>query len=160
MMFNKLFTLAAFTTLAVATPTGLSARGDCSTGPIQCCDTVTTAKDPVVAPILALIGVIVQDLNVGVGLTCSPITVIGGGNGGWLVFTTSLVQYVDEADGQFPFRTAPPTLFVAPTTLTVASSPLAAFPSASELNKIALSFSPRVGMSDVLRMHGQNRTFR
>ncbi|KAK1222734.1 hypothetical protein PQX77_014407 [Marasmius sp. AFHP31] len=82
MMFNKLFTLAAFTTLAVATPTGLSARADCNTGPIQCCQTVTTAKDPVVSPILALLGIVLQDLNVGVGLTCSPITVIGGGNGG------------------------------------------------------------------------------
>ncbi|KAK1222732.1 hypothetical protein PQX77_014404 [Marasmius sp. AFHP31] len=82
MMFNKLFTLAAFTTLAVATPTGLSARADCNTGPIQCCQTTTTAKDPIVTPILALIGVVLQDLNVAVGLTCSPITVIGGGNGG------------------------------------------------------------------------------
>ncbi|KAJ8090100.1 hypothetical protein PM082_018681 [Marasmius tenuissimus] len=79
---NDLFTLAAFTTLAVATPTGLSARADCNTGPIQCCQTSTTAKDPIVAPILALVGVVLQDLNVGVGLTCSPITVIGGGNGG------------------------------------------------------------------------------
>ncbi|KAJ8090098.1 hypothetical protein PM082_018678 [Marasmius tenuissimus] len=81
-MFNKLFTLAALTTLAVATPTNLSARADCTTGPIQCCNTVTTAKDPVVTPILAAIGVVLQDLNVGVGLTCSPVTVIGGGNGG------------------------------------------------------------------------------
>ncbi|KAK1225924.1 hypothetical protein PQX77_011122 [Marasmius sp. AFHP31] len=86
-MFNKLFTVAALATLAVATPTGGgggggSGAGNCNTGPIQCCNTVTTAKDPIITPVLALLGIVLQDLNVGVGLTCSPITVIGGNNGG------------------------------------------------------------------------------
>ncbi|KAL0574831.1 hypothetical protein V5O48_007129 [Marasmius crinis-equi] len=89
MKFSQLATVSALATLAVATPTGGGgggggSSGNCNTGPIQCCNTVTTAKDPVVTPILALIGVVLQDLNVGVGLTCSPITVIGGGNGGCL----------------------------------------------------------------------------
>ncbi|KAK1229775.1 hypothetical protein PQX77_007152 [Marasmius sp. AFHP31] len=80
MLFNKFFAISALTTLAVATPVARS--GDCTTGTLECCNNVTTAKDPVAALLIALLGIVVQDVNVGVGLTCSPITVIGGGNGG------------------------------------------------------------------------------
>ncbi|KAK1218634.1 hypothetical protein PQX77_018675 [Marasmius sp. AFHP31] len=92
MPFNKFFALSTLTTLAVATPLvsrtggggggGGSPSGNCNTGPIQCCNTVTTAKDPVAGLLIGLLNILVQDLNVGVGLTCSPITVLGGGNGG------------------------------------------------------------------------------
>ena len=34
------------------------------------------------AGILSLLGIVVQDLDVVVGLTCSPVTVIGVGSGG------------------------------------------------------------------------------
>ncbi|KAI0075015.1 fungal hydrophobin, partial [Panus rudis PR-1116 ss-1] len=54
----------------------------CSTGPVQCCNSVQHAGAPAAAGLLGLLGVVVQDLNVPIGLTCSPISVIGGGSGG------------------------------------------------------------------------------
>ncbi|KAK1222057.1 hypothetical protein PQX77_015122 [Marasmius sp. AFHP31] len=79
----KLFSLFALATLAAATPTRRGEpASDCATGDLQCCESTGTAKDPSIAAVLAAIGVDVSDLNVLVGLTCSPITVIGGGNGG------------------------------------------------------------------------------
>ncbi|KAI3609084.1 hydrophobin [Moniliophthora roreri] len=115
----KLFSLAALATLAAATPTrrGGQPASSCSTGPIECCNTVTNAGDPAAAGILSLIGVVVQDLNVVVGLTCSPVTVIGAGGSGWLVFTVP--DIICDVDRGF---IALPTLFAAVTILTVASS--------------------------------------
>ncbi|ESK83732.1 hydrophobin [Moniliophthora roreri MCA 2997] len=52
----------------------------CTTGPIQCCDSVQSASSNPVAVILGLLGIVLQDLNIDVGLTCSPITIIGGGS--------------------------------------------------------------------------------
>lgn len=82
-MFAKLFTVASLAILAAATPTPNAPASSCSTGPVQCCETATKASDPAAAGVLSLLGVVVQDLNVGVGLTCSPITVIGAGGGEW-----------------------------------------------------------------------------
>ncbi|KAL0578361.1 hypothetical protein V5O48_003640 [Marasmius crinis-equi] len=79
----KLFSLFALATLAAATPTRRNEpAGDCTTAPVQCCETTGKASDPAIAKELALLGVVVQDVNALVGLTCSPITVVGGGNGG------------------------------------------------------------------------------
>ncbi|KAH9940197.1 hydrophobin [Epithele typhae] len=80
-MFTTLFTVAALLAAATAAPNSAPAS-TCSTGPIQCCNTVEKASDPAAAGILASIGVIVQDVDALVGLTCSPITVIGVGSGG------------------------------------------------------------------------------
>ncbi|KDQ50534.1 hypothetical protein JAAARDRAFT_141921 [Jaapia argillacea MUCL 33604] len=80
----KLATFATLSILAVAiaawdtTPIPAS---QCTTGPIQCCDTVEPASSPAAAGILKSIGVVVQDVTTLVGLTCSPITVIGVGSG-------------------------------------------------------------------------------
>ena len=68
-MFSKLAILSTFSILAVAT------AQSCTTGPIQCCQTTETAGSPTAAKLLGLLGVVVQDLNVIVGITCSPITV-------------------------------------------------------------------------------------
>ena len=101
-MFSRVATLAlaALPLLAAATP--LEVRGEpassCSTGPIQCCNTATTVSvtsmclwfhrwaHPLISNIIqasdpAALGIVLQDLNVGVGLTCSPVTVIGVGTG-------------------------------------------------------------------------------
>ncbi|KDQ62744.1 hypothetical protein JAAARDRAFT_190030 [Jaapia argillacea MUCL 33604] len=74
-MFAKAFSAAAlFSILAVAT-------AQCTTGALQCCDTVEPASSPAAAGILKSIGVVVQDVNALVGLTCSPITAVGVGSG-------------------------------------------------------------------------------
>ncbi|KAI0704772.1 fungal hydrophobin [Earliella scabrosa] len=82
-MFSKLFAFSTLAILAVATPTpnDSPAAGSCSTGALQCCDDTAKADDPTAAAILASIGVVVQDVDALVGITCSPITVIGVGSG-------------------------------------------------------------------------------
>ncbi|KAF9254713.1 fungal hydrophobin [Marasmius fiardii PR-910] len=83
MLFNKLVTLSAITTLAAAT--ALPRGGGGSGSGNQCCQQVQTA-DQVNASglgaLLGLLGVVLGDITGLVGLNCSPITVIGGGNGG------------------------------------------------------------------------------
>ncbi|KIK55495.1 hypothetical protein GYMLUDRAFT_47698 [Collybiopsis luxurians FD-317 M1] len=58
-------------------PSG-SPSGSCSTGPVQCCQTVGTESNPVISLILGLLGIVIQDVDTLIGATCSPITVIGG----------------------------------------------------------------------------------
>lgn len=87
---NMQFKLSALATLAVATlAVATPARrnepaGQCSTGELQCCDSVQAANSDAVSKLLGLLGVVVQDVTALVGLTCSPISVIGvGGNSWW-----------------------------------------------------------------------------
>ncbi|EAU87422.1 CoH1 [Coprinopsis cinerea okayama7 len=76
MQFKVLSTLALLAATAAAGP--LEARqGQCNTGPVQCCNSISTAKDPATSLLLGLLGIVVQDLNIPIGLTCSPISVIG-----------------------------------------------------------------------------------
>ncbi|KAI1785627.1 fungal hydrophobin [Ganoderma leucocontextum] len=74
-------TLASLPLLAATNPIALDARADCATGDLQCCDTTETAGSPAGAALLGLLGIVVQDVNVLLGVTCSPITVIGVGTG-------------------------------------------------------------------------------
>ena len=81
----------ALATLAAATPTRRNEpASSCSTGPIQCCETVEKASDPAAATLIGLLGIVLQNVNVGVGLTCSPITVVGAGSGSWYAFACIL----------------------------------------------------------------------
>ncbi|RXW22352.1 hypothetical protein EST38_g3478 [Candolleomyces aberdarensis] len=74
MQFKVAAILATLAAVASATPTR---RAECSTGPIQCCNSVQPAGAPDAAKLLGLLGVVVQDVNIPIGLTCSPISVIG-----------------------------------------------------------------------------------
>ncbi|KAI0824291.1 fungal hydrophobin [Trametes gibbosa] len=82
-MFAKL--TAVFTTLAIlavvtsATPNDAPPADTCTTGSLQCCESVESADSAAVAPILAALSVVLQDLNVPVGLTCSAVTAVGVG---------------------------------------------------------------------------------
>ncbi|EIW55699.1 fungal hydrophobin [Trametes versicolor FP-101664 SS1] len=72
----------AIVALAAATAVGATAvipRSTCSTGEIKCCNSVQQANSPSAAALLGLLGVVVQGVDVLVGLTCDPISVVGAG---------------------------------------------------------------------------------
>ncbi|KAJ3974321.1 hydrophobin 2 [Lentinula raphanica] len=84
MQFKLAFVSAVLATLAVATPTPDSRdepASSCSTGDLQCCNSVQPATSTAASSLLALLGIVLQDVNVPVGITCSPIDVIGVLNG-------------------------------------------------------------------------------
>ncbi|KAH9928005.1 fungal hydrophobin [Epithele typhae] len=85
-MFSKLFIASAalFAVLANASPVPdeVGPAGQCNTGSVKCCDTVGPAKSVLPQQQLdGLLGVVIQDLNVIVGVSCIPISVIGVGAG-------------------------------------------------------------------------------
>nr|BAB84546.1 hydrophobin-263 [Pholiota nameko] len=49
----------------------------CNTGSLQCCSSVQSSSSSLVAILLGLLGVAAGGLTGQVGVTCSPITVIG-----------------------------------------------------------------------------------
>ncbi|KAF9003077.1 fungal hydrophobin-domain-containing protein [Cyathus striatus] len=51
----------------------------CNTGGLQCCQSVQSSSNPAVSTLLGLVGAVVQGAAVQVGLTCSPISIIGVG---------------------------------------------------------------------------------
>ncbi|KAI0350770.1 fungal hydrophobin [Trametes cingulata] len=75
-----LLALSSLAILAVATPTP-NASLACNTSPVQCCNQVLPAGSPAVAPLLDAVGVVVQDLNLPIGIACAPITGVGVGTG-------------------------------------------------------------------------------
>lgn len=89
MNFMKIYLfLLSFLAVAFAAPSATTsappAAPTCSTGSLQCCNTVEAASSSGVGIILALLGIVLESLDVIVGLTCSPITIIGvGGGSGW-----------------------------------------------------------------------------
>jgi len=83
MQFKTLSAIALGATLAAATG---SPASQCSTGDLQCCNSVGKANDASIAKLLGLLGVVVQDVNALVGVTCTPITVIGAGGNSWYEF--------------------------------------------------------------------------
>ncbi|KAJ3476688.1 hypothetical protein NLI96_g10989 [Meripilus lineatus] len=70
-----------FVVFATATP--VPQTNSCNTGPVQCCNSLQSTKDN--APLnllLGLLGVVLGPVEALVGLTCSPISVIGVGSSG------------------------------------------------------------------------------
>ncbi|KIM41322.1 hypothetical protein M413DRAFT_146417 [Hebeloma cylindrosporum] len=57
-------------------PSGIS--NSCNTGPVQCCNSVTHANNAVASLLIGLLGLVVAP-DVAVGITCSPLTLIGRG---------------------------------------------------------------------------------
>ncbi|RPD65521.1 fungal hydrophobin [Lentinus tigrinus ALCF2SS1-7] len=54
---------------------------DCTTGPIQCCEGIQSANTVPGKVMLGLLGIILKDLDVFLGLNCDPITGVGVGSG-------------------------------------------------------------------------------
>ncbi|KAK7023647.1 sc3 hydrophobin [Paramarasmius palmivorus] len=97
-MFSRIATVVyaplALTLLAAATcptktvtvtppaTTVTQPASQCNTGPVQCCNDVKSASSSPVSKLLGLLNVVLSDLNVSVGLTCSPISVLGIGSAG------------------------------------------------------------------------------
>ncbi|KIP11842.1 hydrophobin, mutated [Phlebiopsis gigantea 11061_1 CR5-6] len=86
-MFSRLTVLSVLTLtlFAAATPT---ARGGSGTPTDACCSSTTPANSAEGAAALKSISVVLSDLNVLVGLTCSPITVVGVASGSTCSGTT------------------------------------------------------------------------
>ncbi|KAK0493630.1 hydrophobin-251 [Armillaria luteobubalina] len=83
-MFAHISSFTALLALATATilPRGGGDGAACSaTGTAQCCQSTENPSDlsPSTVALLGLLGVVVGDLTADVGLTCSPISVIGVG---------------------------------------------------------------------------------
>ncbi|KAJ7176339.1 hydrophobin [Mycena crocata] len=84
-MFSKLSVVvtSVLITLAAAIPT--------TTPPVtppsspQCCNSVVSSTSAAASGVLALLGLDLDGLDVPVGLSCSPITVIGNNCGGTTV---------------------------------------------------------------------------
>ena len=71
-------TTRTITITQTASSTPLS---QCNTGAIQCCDSVQSASSTGVSSLLGLLGIVLENLNIPVGLNCSPLSIIGiGGN--------------------------------------------------------------------------------
>ncbi|KAF5375921.1 hypothetical protein D9615_008253 [Tricholomella constricta] len=100
-MFSRIsaaffYLLVAFTVFAAAMPGGTPTvtvtvtpapspttipASQCNTGDLQCCNSVESASSDAVGLLLGLLGIVLTDLNVLVGITCSPLSIIGvGGN--------------------------------------------------------------------------------
>ncbi|KAI0646333.1 fungal hydrophobin-domain-containing protein [Trametes meyenii] len=79
---------AAFVALVAAAATvGASAipRGygdaSCNTGVLQCCNQITDSHDKQFAPQFSLLGLDLNSVTAPIGVTCSPINVIGAAGG-------------------------------------------------------------------------------
>ncbi|KAF5350945.1 hypothetical protein D9757_013736 [Collybiopsis confluens] len=83
MQFKAAFVAAAIASLAAASPTPRDDQpgNTCSTGPIQCCNSVSSTSNPTIASLAGLLGIVLPAVNVAVGLLCSPISAIGIGGG-------------------------------------------------------------------------------
>ncbi|VDC03175.1 unnamed protein product [Peniophora sp. CBMAI 1063] len=81
-MFARVFTVLALAAAVVAAPSGGSSS--CNSGALQCCNQVQPAGSKnldLPSGLLSLIPIDLSGLNVPIGITCTPINVIGlGGN--------------------------------------------------------------------------------
>ncbi|KAK7460572.1 hypothetical protein VKT23_009293 [Stygiomarasmius scandens] len=66
-------------TVTVAGPTQTVSAGQCNTGSINCCNSLERADSSVVGVLLGLLGVVLQGVEALVGITCTPIDILGIG---------------------------------------------------------------------------------
>lgn len=81
---NNTPTPTTVTVTQTATQTAI-AVSQCNVGSVQCCDSTSTSSNIVTSLLLGLLGIVVQGVNVPIGVTCSPITVVGASGTSWYV---------------------------------------------------------------------------
>ncbi|TFK32034.1 fungal hydrophobin [Crucibulum laeve] len=82
-MFARVSTLFLFMFVALpllATATAIPRADTCSTGTVQCCNSVQSANSGAVSLLAGLLGIVLGPITGQVGLTCSPLSVIGIGS--------------------------------------------------------------------------------
>ncbi|KAF8134078.1 fungal hydrophobin [Mycena galopus ATCC 62051] len=108
-MFSKLSVMVAsmLITLAAAIPNGTPPPPVTPPDTLMCCDSVVTSTSPAASVIEIVFGIDVTDLGVPIGLSCSPITVIGNNCG-----STTVICDAPEAEwgGLFAINCLPVTL--------------------------------------------------
>ncbi|THH00155.1 hypothetical protein EW026_g2334 [Hermanssonia centrifuga] len=90
---TSLYVFIALGVLGVATPnpenakrwgapaSSVASARQSNTGALECCQSVQSSSTQQVKLILGLLGIVLQGPSVLVGLTCSPISVVGPGAG-------------------------------------------------------------------------------
>ena len=88
-MLAKIVSIATVAFLAVATPAmaqvshkpsfppslSMTSLSQCNTGSLECCQSVQNSDSSDIAKLLGLLAVIVEGVNIPIGVGCSPITV-------------------------------------------------------------------------------------
>ncbi|KAN0075528.1 Fungal hydrophobin domain containing protein [Tylopilus felleus] len=79
MRFSTLLPVAALVAVAAAAPGALEARqsSQCSTGPVQCCDSTQESSATSLSELGGLLGLVLPSIEGLIGLDCSPITALG-----------------------------------------------------------------------------------
>ncbi|KAJ7620035.1 hypothetical protein B0H17DRAFT_1219653 [Mycena rosella] len=81
-MFSKISVVVTSVLITLAATTGTPPPPvTCPTSP-QCCNSVASSSSSAASLVAATVGLDLTGLNVPVGLSCSPITVIGNNCGG------------------------------------------------------------------------------
>ncbi|KAG6818493.1 hypothetical protein H0H93_015574 [Arthromyces matolae] len=85
-MFSRLASFVFVFALAVSVQAGGLRRDDwdtpdqqCTTGHVQCCDSVQSSDQDAVTAIAKSLGIVLPNVAVQVGLTCSPISLLATG---------------------------------------------------------------------------------
>ncbi|KAH9944643.1 fungal hydrophobin [Amylocystis lapponica] len=71
-------TTATVTKTVTAPAPTATTISQCNTGESQCCQSTEAANSVTGAALLGLLGIVLEDVDVLLGLDCSPITVVGG----------------------------------------------------------------------------------
>ncbi|KAF5379142.1 hypothetical protein D9615_005968 [Tricholomella constricta] len=74
---STIFLFFVFALCASASVLPRTGGDQCSTGAINCCNSVQSASNPAVSTLAGLLGVVLGPITGLVGLTCTPIDIIG-----------------------------------------------------------------------------------
>ncbi|KIJ57758.1 hypothetical protein HYDPIDRAFT_120377 [Hydnomerulius pinastri MD-312] len=80
-MFTKSTVFTTVLALAAVTVATTEPASECTTGPVQCCNSVATTLTPALTTLLGTLGISASSVALPIGLTCDPISVVGVGSG-------------------------------------------------------------------------------